>query len=1203
MNKIYALKYCYITNTVKVVSELARRVCKGSTRRGKRLSVLTSLALSALLPTVAGASTVGGNNPYQTYRDFAENKGQFQAGATNIPIFNNKGELVGHLDKAPMVDFSSVNVSSNPGVATLINPQYIASVKHNKGYQSVSFGDGQNSYHIVDRNEHSSSDLHTPRLDKLVTEVAPATVTSSSTADILNPSKYSAFYRAGSGSQYIQDSQGKRHWVTGGYGYLTGGILPTSFFYHGSDGIQLYMGGNIHDHSILPSFGEAGDSGSPLFGWNTAKGQWELVGVYSGVGGGTNLIYSLIPQSFLSQIYSEDNDAPVFFNASSGAPLQWKFDSSTGTGSLKQGSDEYAMHGQKGSDLNAGKNLTFLGHNGQIDLENSVTQGAGSLTLYIYNNPYTHTVDYFILKTSSYGWFPTGQVSNEHWEYVGHDQNSAQALLANRINNKGYLYHGKLLGNINFSNKATPGTTGALVMDGSANMSGTFTQENGRLTIQGHPVIHASTSQSIANTVSSLGDNSVLTQPTSFTQDDWENRTFSFGSLVLKDTDFGLGRNATLNTTIQADNSSVTLGDSRVFIDKKDGQGTAFTLEEGTSVATKDADKSVFNGTVNLDNQSVLNINDIFNGGIQANNSTVNISSDSAILGNSTLTSTALNLNKGANALASQSFVSDGPVNISDATLSLNSRPDEVSHTLLPVYDYAGSWNLKGDDARLNVGPYSMLSGNINVQDKGTVTLGGEGELSPDLTLQNQMLYSLFNGYRNTWSGSLNAPDATVSMTDTQWSMNGNSTAGNMKLNRTIVGFNGGTSSFTTLTTDNLDAVQSAFVMRTDLNKADKLVINKSATGHDNSIWVNFLKKPSDKDTLDIPLVSAPEATADNLFRASTRVVGFSDVTPTLSVRKEDGKKEWVLDGYQVARNDGQGKAAATFMHISYNNFITEVNNLNKRMGDLRDINGEAGTWVRLLNGSGSADGGFTDHYTLLQMGADRKHELGSMDLFTGVMATYTDTDASAGLYSGKTKSWGGGFYASGLFRSGAYFDLIAKYIHNENKYDLNFAGAGKQNFRSHSLYAGAEVGYRYHLTDTTFVEPQAELVWGRLQGQTFNWNDSGMDVSMRRNSVNPLVGRTGVVSGKTFSGKDWSLTARAGLHYEFDLTDSADVHLKDAAGEHQINGRKDGRMLYGVGLNARFGDNTRLGLEVERSAFGKYNTDDAINANIRYSF
>ncbi|WP_149535106.1 S6 family peptidase [Escherichia albertii] len=1379
MNKIYALKYCYITNTIKVVSELARRVCKGSARRGRKLSVLSSLALSALLPAIAVASVVRGDIPYQTYRDFAENKGQFQAGTTNIPIFNQSGALIGTLDKAPMIDFSSVNVGSNPGVATLVNPQYVISVKHNGGYQGVSFGDGQNYYSIVDRNNQSDRDFHAPRLNKLVTEVAPVEMTHSGMVSgaYQDQQRYAAFYRIGSGTQLIRKPDGNESWMSEAYKYLTGGTVGFPWSYNNGNMISTNTDGQLFNElnqGPLGTHGRPGDSGSPLFAYDTLLQKWVVVGVLSsGGGGGTN--WSVVDTSFVQKMIQDDTDAPVTFMPGI-SPLKWKFDSSTGTGSLTQGSVEYAMHGQNGSDLNAGKNLTFLGHDGLIDLENSVTQGAGSLTftddytvttsngstwtgagiivdkdasvnwqvngvkgdnlhkigegtlvvqgtgvnegglkvgdgtvvlnqqadssgqvqafssvniasgrptvvladnrqvnpdniswgyrggvldvngndltfhklnaadygavlgnssdktanitldylvhpvdfkvnewsssqkgtagsLYVYNNPYTHTVDYFVLKTDDYGWFPTGQVSNEHWEYVGHDQNSAQALLANRINNKGYLYHGKLQGNINVSNKVLPGTTGALVLDGSANMSGTFTQENGRLTLQGHPVIHASTDSWIAYAIGLSGDHSVKTQPTSFTQDDWENRTFSFGSLVLKDTDFGLGRNATLNTTILADNSSVTLGDSRIFIDKNDGKGTAFTLEEGSSVTTKDADKSVFSGTVSLDNQSVLNINEIFSGGILANNSTVNISSDNAVLGNSTLTRTALNLNKGANALLGQNFVSDGPVNISDATLSLNSRPDEVSHSLLPVYSSAGSWNLKGDDARLNVGPFSMLSGNITVQDKGTVTLGGEGELAPGLSLQNQMFYSLFNGYRNTWDGSLYAPDGTVNMTDTRWSMNGNSTAGNLKLNRTIVGFNGGTSPFTTLTTDNLDAVQSAFVMRTDLNKADKLVINKSATGHDNSIWVNFLKKTSDKDTLDIPLVSAPEAAADNLFRASTRVVGFSDVTPTLSVRKEDGKKEWVLDGYQVARNDGQSKAAATFLHIGYNNFITEVNNLNKRMGDLRDINGEAGTWVRLLNGSGSADGGFTDHYTLLQMGADRKHELGSMDLFTGVMATYTDTDASAGLYSGKTKSWGGGFYASGLFRSGAYFDLIAKYIHNENKYDLNFAGAGKQNFRSHSLYAGAEVGYRYHLTDTTFVEPQAELVWGRLQGQTFNWNDSGMDVSMRRDSANPLVGRTGVVSGKTFSGKDWSLTARAGLHYEFDLTDSADVHLKDAAGEHQINGRKDGRMLYGVGLNARFGDNIRLGLEAERSAFGKYNTDNAINANIRYSF
>ncbi|EIQ8696987.1 hemoglobin-binding protease autotransporter Hbp, partial [Escherichia coli] len=1139
MNRIYSLRYSAVARGFIAVSEFARKCVHKSVRR---LCFPVLLLIPVLFSAGSLAGTVNNELGYQLFRDFAENKGMFRPGATNIAIYNKQGEFVGTLDKAAMPDFSAVD--SEIGVATLINPQYIASVKHNGGYTNVSFGDGENRYNIVDRNNAPSLDFHAPRLDKLVTEVAPTAVTAQGAVAgaYLDKERYPVFYRLGSGTQYIKDSNGQLTKMGGAYSWLTGGTVGSLSSYQNGEMIST-SSGLVFDYKLngaMPIYGEAGDSGSPLFAFDTVQNKWVLVGVLTagnGAGGRGNN-WAVIPLDFIGQKFNEDNDAPVTFRTSEGGALEWSFNSSTGAGALTQGTTTYAMHGQQGNDLNAGKNLIFQGQNGQINLKDSVSQGAGSLTfrdnytvttsngstwtgagivvdngvsvnwqvngvkgdnlhkigegtltvqgtginegglkvgdgkvvlnqqadnkgqvqafssvniasgrptvvltderqvnpdtvswgyrggtldvngnsltfhqlkaadygavlannvdkratitldyalradkvalngwsesgkgtagnLYKYNNPYTNTTDYFILKQSTYGYFPTDQSSNATWEFVGHSQGDAQKLVADRFNTAGYLFHGQLKGNLNVDNRLPEGVTSALVMDGAADISGTFTQENGRLTLQGHPVIHAYNTQSVADKLAASGDHSVLTQPTSFSQEDWENRSFTFDRLSLKNTDFGLGRNATLNTTIQADNSSVTLGDSRVFIDKNDGQGTAFTLEEGTSVATKDADKSVFNGTVNLDNQSVLNINDIFNGGIQANNSTVNISSDSAVLGNSTLTSTALNLNKGANALASQSFVSDGPVNISDATLSLNSRPDEVSHTLLPVYDYAGSWNLKGDDARLNVGPYSMLSGNINVQDKGTVTLGGEGELSPDLTLQNQMLYSLFNGYRNIWSGSLNAPDATVSMTDTQWSMNGNSTAGNMKLNRTIVGFNGGTSPFTTLTTDNLDAVQSAFVMRTDLNKADKLVINKSATGHDNSIWVNFLKKPSNKDTLDIPLVSAPEATADNLFRASTRVVGFSDVTPILSVRKEDGKKEWVLDGYQVARNDGQGKAAATFMHISYNNFITEVNNLNKRMGDLRDINGEAGTWVRLLNGSGSADGGFTDHYTL----------------------------------------------------------------------------------------------------------------------------------------------------------------------------------------------------------------------------------------------
>ncbi|ENJ2814454.1 hemoglobin-binding protease autotransporter Hbp, partial [Escherichia coli] len=783
MNRIYSLRYSAVARGFIAVSEFARKCVHKSVRR---LCFPVLLLIPVLFSAGSLAGTVNNELGYQLFRDFDENKGMFRPGATNIAIYNKQGEFVGTLDKAAMPDFSAVD--SEIGVATLINPQYIASVKHNGGYTNVSFGDGENRYNIVDRNNAPSLDFHAPRLDKLVTEVAPTAVTAQGAVAgaYLDKERYPVFYRLGSGTQYIKDSNGQLTKMGGAYSWLTGGTVGSLSSYQNGEMIST-SSGLVFDYKLngaMPIYGEAGDSGSPLFAFDTVQNKWVLVGVLTagnGAGGRGNN-WAVIPLDFIGQKFNEDNDAPVTFRTSEGGALEWSFNSSTGAGALTQGTTTYAMHGQQGNDLNAGKNLIFQGQNGQINLKDSVSQGAGSLTfrdnytvttsngstwtgagivvdngvsvnwqvngvkgdnlhkigegtltvqgtginegglkvgdgkvvlnqqadnkgqvqafssvniasgrptvvltderqvnpdtvswgyrggtldvngnsltfhqlkaadygavlannvdkratitldyalradkvalngwsesgkgtagnLYKYNNPYTNTTDYFILKQSTYGYFPTDQSSNATWEFVGHSQGDAQKLVADRFNTAGYLFHGQLKGNLNVDNRLPEGVTSALVMDGAADISGTFTQENGRLTLQGHPVIHAYNTQSVADKLAASGDHSVLTQPTSFSQEDWENRSFTFDRLSLKNTDFGLGRNATLNTTIQADNSSVTLGDSRVFIDKNDGQGTAFTLEEGTSVATKDADKSVFNGTVNLDNQSVLNIN------------------------------------------------------------------------------------------------------------------------------------------------------------------------------------------------------------------------------------------------------------------------------------------------------------------------------------------------------------------------------------------------------------------------------------------------------------------------------------------------------------------------------------------------------------------------------------------------------------------
>ncbi|EGT4373731.1 autotransporter outer membrane beta-barrel domain-containing protein, partial [Cronobacter malonaticus] len=815
MNFIYSLRYSSTARCMVAVSEITRK----NTKKKIRTALLSSAMIFLLGTTSSMAGTVNNEISYQVFRDFAENKGVFQPGATNIPIYNKMGQLVGTLDKASMPDFSSVD--SGMGVGTLIDPQYIVSVAHNGGYQGVKFGDGENYYRIVDRNNAPGLDFHAPRLDKLVTEVkaTPVTAQGSVPGAYLDKNRYPVFYRLGSGTQYLKDSNNKLTHLSGAYTWLTGGTIDNPSSYQNGQ-MLTNASGLVFDYQkngAMPILGEAGDSGSPLFAWDTTLNKWVLVGVLTagnGAGGRSNN-WAVIPLNFVQKTISEDDGPFVIFDPSSKTSLTWSFDSSNGTGTLKQGAVTYNMHGKNGSDLNAGKNIHFSGKDGEVNLVNDVFQGAGYLRflsnytvsttnnniwtgagiivdklasvlwklnglagdnlhkigegtlivegnginegglkvgdgtvvlnqqpneegssqafssvniaggtasvvlgnerqinpdnvswgyrggkldlngtdatfhklnaadhgavlandnndkssnviinyqlnhrdiathtwngskkgtvgdLYEYDNPYSHTKDYFILKREKYDYFPTSQNSDANWEYVGHELDAAQKLIATRANDKGYIFHGRLEGNLNVDNRVSPEYKGPFVLDGSADMKGTFLQENGRLVLQGHPVIHAFNTQKIADVLSAQGDESVRTQPTSFAQDDWEDRTFSFGKIVLKNADFKLGRNATLNASIEADGSLVTLGTNQAFIDKKDGKGKDFLLEEGVSNSSKETDKSKFNGSVLLFDDSKLSVNNAnFKGSVEGdsgtwmhlgNNAFMNLTADSKV--------------------------------------------------------------------------------------------------------------------------------------------------------------------------------------------------------------------------------------------------------------------------------------------------------------------------------------------------------------------------------------------------------------------------------------------------------------------------------------------------------------------------------------------------------------------------------------------
>ncbi|MGV6989401.1 S6 family peptidase [Testudinibacter sp. P80/BLE/0925] len=352
---------------------------------------LAVLITTALFSYPALSSIVRDDISYQIFRDFAENKGRFLPGATNIPINTLNGTRLGVLNQAPMIDFSSAD---RYGVSTLVAAQYLAGVKHNGGYQNVTFGGSGNNpdylrqnYQLVDRNNHWGKDLHIPRLQKYVTDVAPAEITGAGMDRNVytNRQRFPIFYRMGSGSQQVRDKNGKNRWISGAYNFVTGGTVRAPVF---SDHSFYNENGDLYDpqNDILAMQSQPGDSGSPLFGWDSSLNQWVLVGVMHGIAGTTSNWWVVVDKPFAEARYQDDRD-PHIENT---ADLVWRRKSPgkhDNKSELKQIDGKHWMVHLADSNttlsanqsLNSGKNVTLRG-SGSIVLQDDINQGAGGLT-------------------------------------------------------------------------------------------------------------------------------------------------------------------------------------------------------------------------------------------------------------------------------------------------------------------------------------------------------------------------------------------------------------------------------------------------------------------------------------------------------------------------------------------------------------------------------------------------------------------------------------------------------------------------------------------------------------------------------------------------------------------------------------------------------------------------------------------------------
>ena len=270
-----------------------------------------------------------------------------------------------------------------------------------------------------------------------------------------------------------------------------------------------------------------------------------------------------------------------------------------------------------------------------------------------------------------------------------------------------------------------------------------------------------------------------------------------------------------------------------------------------------------------------------------------------------------------------------------------------------------------------------------------------------------------------------------------------------------------------------------------------------------------------------------------------------------------------------------------------------EMNDMNKRLGELRDSNGEHGVWVRMVNGELEHEG-LENEYKTYQLGYDEK--LSTDPRWTvGVAMSYTEGDTSGEKVSGENDHKGLAVYGSKLNDDGSYIDIIAKYARLDHEFTVRGGEKGEWDANGYSL--SAEYGKRFTQDNGLWYEPQVELTYGTVGSADYVVDGRFVD----QDKMDSLVGRVGFRIGKdTAKG---NVYARASYLYDFDGETSATFSDgKNAVRtiEQDLGG---GWFEVGVGANYKLSDATNLYVDVEKTFGGEVDTNWQWNAGVRYSF
>ncbi len=263
---------------------------------------------------------------------------------------------------------------------------------------------------------------------------------------------------------------------------------------------------------------------------------------------------------------------------------------------------------------------------------------------------------------------------------------------------------------------------------------------------------------------------------------------------------------------------------------------------------------------------------------------------------------------------------------------------------------------------------------------------------------------------------------------------------------------------------------------------------------------------------------------AHKLASSLASVLTIQDGEKDLILTTQEGKiaksmhaefKNGLVQNIQVSGN-GVTETVQDVMGLQVLSFRNQINDVQKRMGDLRLDKNVKGTWIRVFGGDVKfGDMGLKNKYNTIQAGADAK--VGNA--YFGVMTNLTKGDSKMNRGTGEDKTYGLGIYAGYMEKNGWYIDTTLKQIHMQNKFKAQYTSGevSRGSYNTWGTSISLEVGKHMKFSCGFFIEPQSEFMYGKVQGIDYT---TSANVKVQQKAFESLIGRAGLSVGKTFKAK-----------------------------------------------------------------------------------